>query len=122
MLAGIISLSVVLNKEDGNMMNTPWGMSDNQETLAEGIISVSTPSHGGIQLSAERQAQLPAGIDNFLHDLKWWEEDCDWCVPYIIFKDDIEKHGQAYHFEENLTQAKETAKHYHPELNLVPAS
>lgn len=104
-------------------MNTPWGVSDHQETLAPGIISYGTPSHGGIWLSSERQAQLPKGtrgwprgIDNFLHDLRWWEEDCDWCVPYIIFKDDIEKHGQAYHFTENLNKAYITARQHHPEV------
>lgn len=40
-------------------MYTPWGQSDKQSTLAEGIIEVSTPSHGGIRLSTERQKQLP---------------------------------------------------------------
>jgi hypothetical protein len=96
-------------------MNTPWGQSDGQETLAEGIISYSTPSHGGIWLSAKRQSQLPPGIDNFLHDLRWWEEDCDWVVPYIIFKDDIERHG-CYKFIENLSVAYGIAKKYHPDI------
>jgi hypothetical protein len=97
-------------------MNTPWGISDGQQTLAPGIVSYSTPSHGGIWLSAERQAQLPKGIDNFVHDLRWWEEDCDWTVPYILFADDIRKHGGAYKFEENLASAYVIAKNYHPEV------
>ena len=96
-------------------MNTPWGHSDGKEKLAEGIISYSTPSHGGIWLSVERQAQLPAGLDNFLHNLTWWEEDCDWVVPYILFKDDIMRHG-AYRFIENLSAAYIIAQRYHPEL------
>lgn len=99
-------------------MYTPWGNSDHQTTLAEGIIDYSTPSHGGIWLSDERQAQLPEGIDNFLHDKRWWEEDCDWVVPYIIFKDDIQKYGTAYKFIENLSAAYITAKRYHPEAIL----
>ena len=97
-------------------MNTPWGQSDNQTKLAEGIVEYSTPSHGGIWLSAKRQAQLPAKMDNFLHDLMWWEEDCDWVVPYILFKDDISKYGMAYKFIENLSVAYITAKRYHPEV------
>ncbi len=97
-------------------MYTPWGASDSQATLAEGIVSYGTPSHGGIWLSTERQAQLPEGIDNFTHDLRWWEEDCDWVVPYILFKDDIEKHGTAYKFTENLSSAYIIAKRYHPEI------
>jgi hypothetical protein len=97
-------------------MLTPWGQSDGQEKLAEGIVSYSTPSHGGLWLSPERQAQLPLGIDNFLHDTRWWEEDCDWVVPYILFQDDIEKHGRAYKFADNLATACVIAKRWHPEL------
>ena len=97
-------------------MYTPWGESDSQEILAEGIVSYGTPTHGGIWLSSERQAQLPEGIDNFVHDLRWWEEDCDWVVPYILFKDDIEKRGTAYQFAENLSSAYVIAKRYHPEM------
>ena len=95
---------------------TPWGEADGQETLAEGIISYSTPSHGGIYLSPERVKQLPAGLKNFLNDLRWWEEDCDWCVPYIIFKDDIQRYGTAYKFTENLAAAYNTAKRFHPAI------
>lgn len=100
------------------MRYTPWGQADSQEKLAEGIVSYGTPSHGGIWLSSERIAQLPDTIKtNFLDDLRWWEEDCDWCVPYIIFKDDIEQYGQAYKFIDNLAVAYVTAKRYHPELS-----
>ena len=97
-------------------MYTPWGESDSKVKLAEGIISYGTPSHGGIWLSSERQAQLPKGLDNFLHDLRWWEEDCDWIVPYIIFKNDIEQYGKAYKFTENLASAYIIARHHHPEI------
>ena len=98
-------------------MQTPWGTSDHQQKIAEGIVEYSTPSHGGIRLSPERQAQLPSGVKSF-NSLEWWEEDCDWCVPYIVFKDDIQKYGKAYKFIENLSTAYETAKYAHPELIL----
>ncbi len=96
------------------MKYTPWGQSDSEVKLADGIISYSTPSHGGIWLSAQRQKQLPENIDNFTHDIRWWEEDCDWCVPYILFKDDIEAYGEAYHFTANLNLAYVTARRFHP--------
>ena len=101
-------------------MQTPWGQSQTAEKLANGIIGYSTSSHGGIWLSPERTAQLPQGIDNFLHDLRWWEEDCDWAVPYIVFQADIKAYGKAYKFEENLAAAYATVQRYHPEL--VPAT
>ncbi len=97
-------------------MFTPWGESDSQQTLAPGIVSYSTPSHGGIRLSPERQSQLPDGIDNFVHDLRWWEEDCDWAVPYVLFSEDVRAHGTAYKFNENLAAALVTVKRFHPEI------
>ena len=101
-------------------MNTPWGYADHTSKLADGIIDCSTPGHGGIHLSQDRVNQLPAGLTNFTQDLRWWEEDCDWVVPYIIFQDDIRKYGNAYNFESNLETAYKIAERYHPEL-LAPA-
>jgi hypothetical protein len=109
--------------EDYCQSHTPWGRADRREKIAEGIIEVSTPSHGGIWLSDDRIAQLPANVTNFVRDnycgwdsLHWWEEDCDWVVPYIIFKDDIGKYGKAYKFIENLATAYFIAQRHHPEI------
>jgi hypothetical protein len=52
--------------------------------------------------------------DNWLHTDEWWEEDCDWAVPYLFFADEIRTAGKVYHFEENLKQAEMTVKKYHP--------
>ena len=100
-------------------MHTPWGKSDSETEIAEGIREVSTPGHGGIWLSTIRQAQLHEkfpNIDNFTHDLRWWEEDCDWVVPYIVFQDEIKTYGKAYRFTENLITAHNIAARYHPEI------
>lgn len=96
-------------------METPWGRSDSKEILAKGIVSYSTPSHGGIRLSPKRIAQIPATAHNFLDSLEWWEEDCDWVVPYILFKDDIQAHG-CYKFIDNLAAAYVIAQRHHPEI------
>ncbi len=103
-------------------MNTPWGMSDESEKLAEGIINYSTPSHGGIRLSTERQKELGqlGPVTNYLNSKEWWEEDCDWVVPYLFFREAIKAYGKAYKFEENLETAKLIAARYHPEI-LIPA-
>jgi hypothetical protein len=97
---------------------TPWGQADFSTELSEGIISYSTPSHGGIWLSASRRKVVEAvipGIKNFLGGLEWWEEDCDWAIPYVTFQDDIRLTGKAYKFEENLETAKSIISRYHPE-------
>lgn len=38
---------------------TPWGAIDESEELAEGIVRVTTPHHGGWLLSPERQERMP---------------------------------------------------------------
>ena len=43
---------------------TPWEMSDGQKTLAPGIISYSTPSHGGIHLDDEHNRKMPEAMRN----------------------------------------------------------
>lgn len=94
---------------------TPWGQADNAVELAPGIVSYSTPSHGGIWLSAERRKQLPE-VKTFLGGNEWFEEDCDWAIPYVFFAEDIRVHGKAYKFEENLAQALRTVEKWHPEF------
>ena len=43
-------------------MHTPWGPPQDIEELAEGVWRVSTASHGGLKLSRERWAEIPAEV------------------------------------------------------------
>ena len=58
---------------------SPWGTIDHMAKLADGVIFVFTPSHGGVWLSDDRVKEIPESIisTNFLGFRKWWEEDCD---------------------------------------------
>ena len=58
-------------------MSTPWGSINEYTHIAEGIISVSTPGHGGLWLSDERIAQLPEHYEPFTGTKRWAEEDED---------------------------------------------
>jgi hypothetical protein len=102
---------------------TPWGQADNATVLAEGIISYSTPSHGGIWLSSARRAAIAGlGAETYLGGLEWWEEDSDWSVPFFFFREDIRAFvtgWQREHFEDNLTAAQATIRDYHPECAQV---
>ena len=97
-----------------NVYRTPWGEVDFQTILADGIISVSTPSHGGIVLSDYRQKQIiKKGVkpkSNFLKSDKYWEEDCDWAIPFFHFANDIKEYGSmtAEQFDFTLKCAKES--------------
>lgn len=84
-------------------MFTPWGMPDNQTTLAPGIIYYSTPSHGGIHLDEEHNQKMPAALRN---EEAWYEEDCEWAKVAFIFPG-------AFKPADILT-AKETLKNWLP--------
>lgn len=99
-------------------MNTPWGLTQGSNILADGIVSVYTAGHGGIVLSAKRQKQLLAkGIEpssNFLKSDKYWEEDCDWAIPFFHFADDIKAAGHIPidQFEFTLKAAKASIEYW----------
>lgn len=82
---------------------TPWGMSDGQTTLAPGIISYSTPSHGGIHLDEEHNGKMPAAMRNVDG---WYEEDCEWAKVAFIFPEAFKP--------DHVLAAKETLKNWLP--------
>lgn len=63
-------------------VETPWGWPDHAVRYAEGIISYSTPGHGGFHVDAERSAVMPAALRN---DQGWYEEDCEWAKVATAF-------------------------------------
>ena len=77
-------------------MFTPWGPANHMYTIAPGIISVSTPSHGGLYVSAERYAQMPPQYQalvfpGFAQDGgAWFEEDSAWVGPVLAFWPEFE--------------------------------
>lgn len=73
-----------LQPQEGH--NSPWGIIDAAQSLADGIVSVQTPSHGGIWLSDARLAQMPP--DQRSTDA-WYEEDCEAAFPLKHFRDEV---------------------------------
>ena len=60
-----------------NVTYTPWGWTRDVEELAEGVWRVTTPSHGGLKLSRERWAELPAVLRDAMYTQTFAEEDCE---------------------------------------------
>ena len=56
---------------------TPWGWTRDVVELAEGILRVTTPSHGGLKLSRERWHELPAAVRDTMLNPTFAEEDCE---------------------------------------------
>ncbi|HYH64393.1 MAG TPA: hypothetical protein VD866_06815 [Urbifossiella sp.] len=74
------------------VIHTPWGVAQHVTEIAPGIVSYSTASHGGIHLSDERVAEMPAALQDFVPfggpqpgPGRWYEEDCDWSVVCLAF-------------------------------------
>ena len=77
---------------------SPWGQIDHLSTIADGIVSVVTASHGGIWLSPERRTQLAERSPELLRAVEgraycakpmWWEEDCEAALVLIAFWDEL---------------------------------
>lgn len=65
-------------------MNTPWGPSQHQYKIAEGVWEVDTAGHGGILLTPAAALRLlsPAARERGWRTGQWlaYEEDCDWAL------------------------------------------
>ena len=73
---------------------TPWGRAEGLETIAPGLISVWTGSHGGIWVSPH----LREGIEGHKRTA-FYEEDCEWLKIHATypsaFPDGCADHGPA---------------------------
>jgi hypothetical protein len=67
-------------------MATPGGQSDEVRVVADGILWVTTPSHGGFLLSPNRLYQMPERYRScsWTRD-QFVEEDCSRCAVVLAF-------------------------------------
>jgi hypothetical protein len=65
---------------------SPWGSVQTSRSLAAGIVSVSTASHGGIHVSAALNSEIP---ESLRASNGWYEEDCQAAIPLYFFYDKI---------------------------------
>jgi hypothetical protein len=94
-------------------MLTPWGESQTIEQIAPGIRSVTTSSHGGINLSNDRVKELQSkypGYKTFRNFENWFEEDCDWSIVATAWPEFFSK--------EHVEIATKIVKRSHPEIVL----
>jgi hypothetical protein len=64
--------------------NTPWGPSQGATIYAEGVVSHTTPGHGGFKLSAERNRKVHPVLRR---DSGFYEEDAEWAIVALTFPD-----------------------------------
>jgi len=87
-----------------------WGSIIMAEEFLPGLWAVTTASHGGIMLSATRQAGMPESLRLGTAD---YEEDCDWALPVLAFRDEFE--AAQPDRASWLQLAVDTARCWHPD-------
>lgn len=79
--------------------STPWGLANKTKIIAPGIVKHYTPSHGGIELSPERQTEARALFPAFTPwsgSWRWLEEDCDALIAIWAWPEYFEVPACAY--------------------------
>jgi hypothetical protein len=63
-----------------NGKSSPWGIVQDEEVIADGIIYVSTASHGGIWVARELMHRIQKEMRDYAKywsgSSQWFEEDC----------------------------------------------
>lgn len=83
---------------------TPWGQPDTKRIYAEGIVSYSTPGHGGFKVSGGMNRMIP---DYMRRRGGWYEEDCAWSIVVTVFP---EKFGP-----EEVEMARDSLRNWFPD-------
>lgn len=60
----------------------PWGEPQRVLEVQEGILSITTATHGGYKLSKTANAQVP---EYMRKEDGWYEEHVDWCIVTLAF-------------------------------------
>jgi hypothetical protein len=93
---------------------SPWGAIQQINELAPGIWSVSTASHGGIYVAPELYAKMPEVLKGTAYSGGgWFEEDCDWAIPYAWFCDRIAEAGYKPDHVANIQAAIDTLRNHY---------
>jgi hypothetical protein len=65
--------------------SSPWGPIDSVTPLGPEAVEVTTASHGGLRVSLTALARIPEPMrDTSFSGGGWFEEDCDWAIPYLV--------------------------------------
>ena len=95
---------------------TPWRTPDFGYRFDESgdVMMFTTPSHGGFHVTGDALLRIPEAHRVGFAGRGWFEEDCDWAIvvhflPELFDPRDVE-------------MARETLRHWHPEINLEMSS
>jgi hypothetical protein len=94
--------------------SSPWGPIQTVTDLGPDAVAVTTASHGGISVSLKALARIPEPLRQTAYSGDgWYEEDCDWCIPYVALSLDAFE-PEAARGATCWTAAWTTLSRYHP--------
>jgi DNA repair protein RadC len=94
---------------------SPWGPVQTVTPLGPDVVAVTTASHGGLRVSLTAFARLPEAIRETAYSANgWFEEDCDWALPYLALGLDAFE-GDAARAAEVWAAAVRTVQRFHPQ-------
>jgi len=95
--------------------SSPWGPIQTVEPLGPEAVSVTTASHGGLRVSPTALARLPEPIrQTAFSGHGWFEEDCDWALPYLALGLDAFESDAARAAEVHQAAVR-TVQRFHPQ-------
>jgi len=95
------------------MKNSPWGAVQHEEKIMDGIVLVSTASHGGLKVYHKLNKLIP---DDMRRADGWYEEDCDWAIVATVFPMAFPDDTEAARFSLKHWHWKEYERYYGVEL------
>ena len=98
--------------------HSPWGAVQHQYDILPGMSMVSTAGHGGVFIDAARYDKMPSFMKSTGYSSNgWYEEDCDWCLPFVVFAEEILASGTDEHAKETIRKGQhmETFASWHAE-------
>ncbi|HEX4183204.1 MAG TPA: hypothetical protein VHY34_08090 [Caulobacteraceae bacterium] len=94
--------------------SSPWGAIQTVTPLGPDAVVVTTASHGGVRVSLAALARIPEPLQGTAYsNAGWFEEDCDWAIPYLVLGLDAFEHD-AVRRAECWAAARATLARFHP--------
>jgi hypothetical protein len=99
--------------------SSPWGPIQTVTPLGPEAVSATTASHGGLCVSLTALARMPEATRATVYSRDgWFEEDCDWALPYLALGLDAFE-GDAARAAECWSAAVRMVQRYHPQHALL---
>ena len=99
--------------------SSPWGPIQSVTPLGPDVVTVTTASHGGLLVSLSALARMPEATRQTAYSKGgWFEEDCDWALPYLALGLDAHE-PEAARGAEVWAAAVRTVQRFHPQHALL---